>query len=89
MPREQVEHVTRTFCEAMSPGKWHDAPGRLSERFRSRTRIAIATLNRQIAECRSAAEPGDMTYSRDTTAISELTGHPMNACAGIALGKPA
>jgi hypothetical protein len=28
-----------------------------------------------------------MTYSRDTIAISELTGHPMNACAGIASEK--
>jgi hypothetical protein len=57
MTREQVEHVARTFYEAEHRGDWHDAPGRLRERFRDRARTALATLNRQIAECRSAAKP--------------------------------
>jgi hypothetical protein len=30
-----------------------------------------------------------MTYSGDTTAISEFTGHPMNAYAEVASGKSA
>lgn len=57
MTREQVEHVARTFYEAEYRGHWHDAPGRLQECFRDRARTALATLNRQIAACRSAAKP--------------------------------
>jgi hypothetical protein len=56
--REQVEHVARTFYDAEEHrGDWHDAPAWLRERFRDRARTALATLNRQIAECRSAAKP--------------------------------
>jgi hypothetical protein len=57
MTREQVEHVARTFYEAEYPGKWHEAAGALQEHFRGLARAAIATLNRQIAGCRSAAKP--------------------------------
>ena len=54
MTQEQVEHVV-TFYEAEFPGPWVNAQGAIREHFRDRARTAVATLNRQIAQCRRSA----------------------------------
>ena len=55
MTLEQVEHVVRAFYEAEFPGPWVNAQGAIREHFRDRARTAVATLNRQIAQCRRSA----------------------------------
>ena len=55
MTQEQVEHVVRAFYEAEFPGPWVNAQGAIREHFRDLARTAVATLNRQIAQCRRSA----------------------------------
>jgi hypothetical protein len=65
MTREQVERVARAFYEAEYPGEWHEAAGAFQEHFRDLARTAIATLNRQMAQCRrSVARPSAMSDAR-------------------------
>jgi hypothetical protein len=65
MTQEQVEHVARAFYEAELLGPWDDAQSAIQEHFRDLARTAIATLNRQIAQCRrSATKPSAVSDSR-------------------------
>ncbi|QRM28688.1 hypothetical protein [Microvirga sp. VF16] len=65
MTQEQVEHVARAFYEAEFPGTWNDAQGAIQRHFRDLARTAIATLNRQMAQCRrSATKASAMSDSR-------------------------
>jgi hypothetical protein len=65
MTQEQVEHVARAFYEAELLGPWDDAQSAIQEHFRNLARTAIATLNRQIAQCRrSVARPSAVPESR-------------------------
>jgi hypothetical protein len=55
MASEQVEHVARAFYEAEYPDEWEKAPSVLRQHFRGLACLAIATLNRQIRDHRTAA----------------------------------
>jgi hypothetical protein len=45
----------RAFYEAEFPDPWDNAQGAIREHFRDLARTAIATLNREIAQCRPSA----------------------------------
>lgn len=72
MTSEQVERVAQAFYEAEYSSEWCDAPDLLREQHRELARSAIAILDHQPADHQAGAEPV-MTYSRDTSCLSETT----------------
>jgi hypothetical protein len=54
MVQDPVELVAQAFHAAECSGEWHEEPDALKEPFRDLARAAIATLNQQMAEVRSA-----------------------------------
>jgi hypothetical protein len=65
MTQKQVAYVARAFYEVEFPGTWDHAQGSIQEHFRDLARMTIATLNRQIAQCRrSATKPSAISYPR-------------------------